>query len=221
MGHRGGGRGPRQERGYRCFMALLPRSLLRHRLPTTPSSPARCPFPCLWRGCLQGQTVVGAWRGSSCAGPTAFPSLLAALVMGWFRSGTSKAYLFGRFVADGGRRVVLVGYRGGFTMPVPSAMGFEDGCHLPLMMLGQKPAQFCAGPMTTTPEGVVFLPRGVVVRSRGTSLFFLAIALCHIDRRGFLGVLVGCWILAITRGISLLQSSSSLADWDGGSLSFS
>jgi hypothetical protein len=106
-------------------------------------------------------------------------------------------------------------------MPVPSAMGFKDGCHLPLMMLGQKPAQFCAGPMTTTPEGVVFLPRGVVVRSRGTSLFFLAIALCHIDRRGFLGVLVGCWILAITRGISLLQSSSSLADWDGGSLSFS
>jgi hypothetical protein len=58
-----------------------------------------------------------------------------------------------------------------------SAVDLEDGCHLALMKLGRKAAQFCAGPTTTVPEGAVSLPRGVVVRSRETSPFSLSIAL--------------------------------------------
>jgi hypothetical protein len=119
--------------------------------------------------------------------PSSYP--LPALAVAWFRSGTSKACPLGRFVVVGGYWVVLVGYRGGLTPPVPSAMGLEDGCHLPLIMFRRKPSQFCAGPATTTPEGVVSLPAGVVVRSQGTSSFLLAIALCHIIRRGLLGIL--------------------------------
>jgi hypothetical protein len=164
--------------------------------------------------------------------PLPSSSLLPVLVVGWFRLGTSKAYPFGRFVAVGGCWVVLIGYRGALTPLVPSVVALEDGCHLPLMNLRQKSAQFCAGPTTTTPKDAVSLPGGVVVRSRGMSSFFLAIALRRIVRRALLGILVisaglprrcwvGCWILVVTREISVLRSSSSLADWEDGSSSFS
>jgi hypothetical protein len=63
-----------------------------------------------------------------------------------------------------------------------SAVDLEDGCHLALMKLWRKPAQFFAGPTMTTPEGVVSLPGGVVVRSQETSPFSLSIALHRSSR---------------------------------------